>query len=242
MKISQIALAAALSSCLTPMAQAQSDDPLDGILACRNIGDVEARLSCFDTTAASLAEARQTGDVMTVSREDVENVERDSFGFIMPSLPRLRLPVFAARASLEDAPAIHDALDGVGDETVTNSTSETAPSADTVMASADVAPASATSIPPVTSEPEQHSVEILERTDNGGVFSVSMNVTNTRTVGYNVTVFYMENGQVWRQTDGRRVRIPSSDNLTAEIRQAALDSYLLRINGEGRAIRVERQR
>ena len=130
-------MAAAITSCLTPIAQAQSDDPLDGILACRSVGDIEARLLCFNTAAASLAEARQTGDVMTVSRDDVENVERDSFGFSMPSLPRFRLPVFAARASLEDAPAIHDALDGVGDETVTNSTSETVPPADTVMAATD---------------------------------------------------------------------------------------------------------
>jgi len=70
-----------------------------------------------------------------------------------------------------------------------------------------------------------------------------MRIEGIRTVGYGTSVFYMENGQVWKQTDDGRVRVPrNQDDLTAEIRRGAMSSYLLRINGEGRAIRVERQR
>jgi len=236
MMISRIALFAAISSCLTPMAQAQSDDALDRILSCRTVEDIEARLLCFDTAAASLAEARSSGEIMTVTNEDVEAVERDSFGFHMPSLPRFRLPMFTAQASADQTPApsrTHDALDDSSD------VNTPAPETSTVMADAG-----STATAPETPAPEEEvSVAILERNDDGGVFSVSMRIEGVRTVGYNTSVFYMENGQVWRQTDNGRVRVPrNQDNLTAEIRRGAMSSYLLRINGQGRAIRVERQR
>ena len=83
---------------------------------------------------------------------------------------------------------------------------------------------------------------ILERTDDGDVFRVEMTIERTRTVGYNTTIFHMTNGQVWRQTDSTRVRMPRGEGHTAEIRRGAMTSYLLRVNGEGRAIRVERER
>ncbi len=70
-----------------------------------------------------------------------------------------------------------------------------------------------------------------------------MTIARTRTVGYNTTIFYMENGQVWRQKDDLTVHLPrNTEGLTAEIRRGAMSSFLLRINGRGRAIAVERQR
>ncbi|WP_339334739.1 hypothetical protein, partial [uncultured Maricaulis sp.] len=82
---------------------------------------------------------------------------------------------------------------------------------------------------------------IVEGTGEGDVFRVEMEIERTRTVGYDTTIFYMTNGQVWRQTDNGSVRIPRNGPNTAEIRRGAMTSYLLRVNGQGRAIRVERQ-
>jgi hypothetical protein len=262
MMISRIALAAACFGIMPTMAMAQTADPVDAVLECRDIADIEARLACFDSTSARLAQARDGGELVTVTRADVEAIEGDSFGFNMPSLPRFSFPAFGRRGDRTPAPRTHDALAGVEP----SATIETAPAADNVqMAEAspaatpavrpDAEPAAPVSPAPIadpapmsTPEPTPPAtagteVEILERDRDGQVFKVTMRIERTRIVGYNTTIFYMENGQVWRQTDDRRVRMPRNmDNVTAEIRRGAMSSYLLRVNGQGRAIAVERQR
>jgi hypothetical protein len=52
--------------------------------------------------------------------------------------------------------------------------------------------------------------------------------------------FTMDNGQVWRQVDTTRLRNLGSGPWTAEIRKAALGSYLLTLNKSSAAVRVER--
>lgn len=55
----------------------------------------------------------------------------------------------------------------------------------------------------------------------------------------------LENGQVWNQIDDQYVRLASarnSDNNTVEIRNAALGSHMMRLNGTGRWFRVTRSR
>lgn len=291
MMTSKIAITAVLMSFAMPAAQAQIVDPVDGILSCRDIASIEARLACFDTAADALATAREAGDIVTVTRQDVEAVERDSFGFRLPSLPRFRLPIFAGRVATENPARSrgHDAMDGV-DTARTNDTTNTAPlvvadagdaspapstSAPATQAPATPAPAtpvtatpvSPTSTPPATTTPvsptpaqpatatpdptataeapasPNEDVQIVERDRDGDVFMVEMAIRSTRSVGYNTTIFYMENGQVWRQTDTTTVNVPNRDvGNVAQIRLAAMESYLLRINGRGRAIRVRRER
>ena len=51
--------------------------------------------------------------------------------------------------------------------------------------------------------------------------------------------FTMENGQVWRQTDEASLERLSDPGLTAEIRRAALGTFMMKI-GNRRAIRVKR--
>jgi hypothetical protein len=240
---SRLAIFAILAGATSPIALAQASDPVEGILACRSIENIEARLECFDAAAVTLATARETGDVLTVTREDVEAVERDSFGFSLPSLPRFRLPQFAQRSAERTmAERTHDALEGV-DVTTTEDATDTASAETVASAGSDTSPAPATpASPPAEAQPE-HSVQILERNEDGGVERIVMNIERTRVVGYNTTIFYMENGQVWRQIDSDRVRLPrNSDTLTAEVRRGAMGSYLLRVNGGGRAIRVRRER
>ena len=76
---------------------------------------------------------------------------------------------------------------------------------------------------------------VIRRIDNLAIESISMN--SARHV--EVT---LQNGQVWRQTDGTHVqisrRIPHNQ-LTVSIRNAAVGSYFMKI-GNGRAFRAER--
>lgn len=111
---SRLILSAAGAALLAPVAEARQGDPVADVLACRRIEDIESRLACFDASAARLETARQAGDIYVVEREAVEAVERDSFGFNLPSLPRFRLPAVAlgrserphdAVASADQAPS-----------------------------------------------------------------------------------------------------------------------------------------
>jgi hypothetical protein len=240
---SRLLLSAALGALLVPTAQAQTGDPVDGVLACRSIADVEQRLACFDQTSTTLAAAREQGEIVVVTRESVQAVERDSFGFNLPSLPQITMPSFGNR---RDRP--HDALAGVEPD---DSTAPAATPAPTVMADAGAAtPEPAPAARPtsdVLPDPEdaeelaQEEVRVTARDDDGNVDTVTMRIERTRTVGYNTTIFYMTNGQVWRQIDDGEVRIWGNGPHYAEIRRGAMTSYLLRINGQGRAIRVARR-
>lgn len=68
---------------------------------------------------------------------------------------------------------------------------------------------------------------------------VSLTVTAMKESGDGKVRFTMENGQVWKQVDTTPVRFSGKGPWTAEIRKAALGSFLLTLNG-GRAVRVER--
>lgn len=202
----------------------QPDDLIDEILACRSIQDVQARVACFDASTGRLAAARQTGDIVIVEREDVEAVERDSFGFNLPSLPRFQI----SRLLPQDRQ--HDAVE------------PSASDAPVQVAEAPSAPAPTTGqAPDAAPQPAPEEVRVVARDDDGNVDTVTMLIAQTRTVGYQKIVFYMANGQVWRQVDDGDVRLPRRGEMYAEIRRAAMDSYLLRVNGEGRAIRVRRE-
>ena len=62
------------------------------VYACAEIGDDTERLACFDAAVGRLKQAEETGEVVTVTRDQVKEVERDSFGFNLPSLPKLVMP------------------------------------------------------------------------------------------------------------------------------------------------------
>ena len=70
-----------------------------------------------------------------------------------------------------------------------------------------------------------------------------MQIERTRTVGYNTTVFYMTNGQVWRQTDNTHVQLSRRRGVTeytATISNGALGSHFMRLDNGGRRFRAER--
>lgn len=63
----------------------------DDVYACRSVADDAERLACYDAAVGRLQEAEAAGDVTTVTRQEVEKVREDSFGFSIPSLPSLMI-------------------------------------------------------------------------------------------------------------------------------------------------------
>ncbi|KSB87622.1 hypothetical protein AS593_21855 [Caulobacter vibrioides] len=81
-----LALTAAL---MASQALAQSATPskaaLDKLAACRAQADPTARLACYDETVPGLLAAEKSGDLIVVDKETVTKVQRESFGFNLPS-------------------------------------------------------------------------------------------------------------------------------------------------------------
>lgn len=85
--------------------------------------------------------------------------------------------------------------------------------------------------------------QIIEQTDAGEVNKVIYTVDHITEKNYDTHWFYLTNGQIWRQTDGKKFTYSKKIKpTTIVIRRASLGSFLMRINGKGRAIRVVRQR
>jgi len=77
---------------LDTQALAQSSakpDELQAIYACKTIEDAKKRLACYDSSVGRFEAAEKSGEVVTVSKTTIEKVERDAFGFNIPSLPSL---------------------------------------------------------------------------------------------------------------------------------------------------------
>jgi hypothetical protein len=63
------------------------------VYACADIAEERERLACYDSAVGRLKEAETQGEFAAIDREQAREVERESFGFRLPSLGRL-LPRF----------------------------------------------------------------------------------------------------------------------------------------------------
>lgn len=172
---------------------------LQNVMACSSILDSTDRLACFDKTVLSLKAAQQSGDVIAISKTQVEEVKKDSFGFNIPSLPKLG-GLFGGGSSETETVVLKDGTK-------------------------------------VSVQTEAPKSDVLNE--------VELEIERTKTFGYDKTRFYFTNGQVWEQTDSYKVRVRKPKDgkpNTAVIDKAALGSYLLKVNGRGRAVRVKRLR
>lgn len=74
-------------------APAQADDtainPTDPVYACASVPEDSARLACFDAAVATLRSQEEAGLVQTIDVAQIQNIEKEAFGFSMPSLPAL---------------------------------------------------------------------------------------------------------------------------------------------------------
>lgn len=85
--ISLLALA-----CATPAAaqqEASTPQVLDQVYSCSSITSDQARLACYDAAVGHLREAQTSGNLVAVDRAQAQEIERDAFGFHLPTLPRI---------------------------------------------------------------------------------------------------------------------------------------------------------
>lgn len=91
-----VCFSVALAACAMGVAHAQQApgdaNVMGGVYACANITEPQARLACFDSAVAALKTAEARGEFAAVDANRVRQIERDAFGFSLPSLPRLGLP------------------------------------------------------------------------------------------------------------------------------------------------------
>lgn len=219
-----ISLILSTTAYLVSLSPAHAQSPaqpneLQAVFACKTIPDPLERLACYDISVGRFEAAEKSGEVMTVSKTAVEKVERDAFGFNIPSLPSLS-NLFGNRNKSQKPKSAK--------------TKESDLTAPVKQAARPLTPKKPTSAPVLASKPEPTKVT-----------EVTLDIRKTTEFGYKKTRFYMANGQVWEQADGLKVRIPKVRNgkaNTAKISKASLGSFFLRVNGKGSAIRVKRVR
>ncbi|MBL8535902.1 MAG: hypothetical protein JNM59_00705 [Hyphomonadaceae bacterium] len=80
-----------IAICTGAMAQTPEQSPgvLDQVYACASVTEEAARLACYDAAVGRLREAQSTGNLVAVDRQQAQELERDAFGFSLPSLGRL---------------------------------------------------------------------------------------------------------------------------------------------------------
>jgi hypothetical protein len=72
-----------------PQQSAGSPAALDEVYACAQITDEHQRLECYDHAVGRMHEAQNRGDLVAVDRQQAERVNREAFGFSLPSLGNL---------------------------------------------------------------------------------------------------------------------------------------------------------
>ncbi len=66
-----------------------SKAPTESVYACASISEDSARLACFDAAVAELRSKEQSGQIQTIDVAQIKEIEKEAFGFSMPSLPAL---------------------------------------------------------------------------------------------------------------------------------------------------------
>jgi hypothetical protein len=87
-----LALAAAGVAAAQPAPQPQSPEAIAKVYACAAIADPAQRLACYDAAVGAMKTAESQGEFAAVDAAGVRQIEREAFGFSLPSLPRLALP------------------------------------------------------------------------------------------------------------------------------------------------------
>jgi len=212
----------------------ENNNEFSAIIACKNIVASTERLACYDLAAGRLDTAQQNGEIVAISKKEIETVERDAFGFNIPSLPNLF---------------------GLGN-------SSKSASVDKKAEKSLESPLTAPVEPPKTEESQKQIIEksaeiedkkikptkrqsIKEAIESNQIKEVTFDIAKTTEFGRGKKRFFLANGQVWEQADKGSIRIPKArgGNVNhVKITKAAFGTYNLRVNGKGRAYKVKRVR
>ncbi|MEZ5967455.1 MAG: hypothetical protein R3C00_00105 [Hyphomonas sp.] len=100
---------------LTALPALAEDVSTADVYACKDIAADAERLACYDAAVGRLKAAEDAGEVKTFTRKDVEQVKRDSFGFSIPSLPKLAFGgEHDGKGKSEDLKEVTEAVKSVG--------------------------------------------------------------------------------------------------------------------------------
>lgn len=169
---------------LPSTASGQTPDVLTKLYECKALTDNTARLNCYDSAAGRVEAAQQTGELVAIDREAAEEIQRESFGFNIPSLPKLNI----FNRGNKDAPDVK-------------------------------------------------KVKIEKPTFT----SVSLPIESVRTMSNGRVKYYLKNGQVWQQTETKRMgKYKSKQDNVLFIEKGAFGSYFGRVNNKGAKTRVKR--
>lgn len=212
-----LALGLAAVSLLSAVGAAQADprtDAANAVLNCAALTDDAARLSCYDGAAGRLKQAMAP-----------------------PSRDKL-IADFGAPASArtaEPAPAPAPAQPQIA--------AAPAP-AQTPAAEADdeVSLFGMTILGGAKTESEFGEEQIKdERDEDGNLEQITALVTDFAYTPTGDAVVFLENGQIWRQTDGGKVRFPNNPaDRRVTIKTAAVGSYTMQVGDSNRSYRVRR--
>jgi len=151
-------------------------DPLSNVKKCVKVQIDSSRLACFDAAVGELSGAVDTGEVLIIDKEIIEQSKKENFGLVN-----------------QDKSDI-----------------------DTVF--------------------EKKNVSAKTENSNLIVNPIMKVEKNAR----KRAIFYLENGQVWEQTQSGYVYVNKKKQNIAHIKKAALGGFKLRINDKGTLIRVRR--
>ncbi|MEQ1491679.1 MAG: hypothetical protein ABL932_14145 [Terricaulis sp.] len=79
----------ALTGSVAAQDQAPTPDVLSQVYSCRSITDETQRLACYDGAVGNLQSAQNSGNLVAVDRQRAQEVDREAFGFQLPSLSRI---------------------------------------------------------------------------------------------------------------------------------------------------------
>ncbi len=108
-------LALALAVC-PATADTDKEASTEDVYACASIETDTDRLACYDLAVGRLKQAEDAGEITTVSRREVEEVRKDSFGLSLPSLPALAMPKLGGARDGDDDSGKGDDGVNAGDE------------------------------------------------------------------------------------------------------------------------------
>ncbi|MBO6688293.1 MAG: hypothetical protein JJ919_07425 [Henriciella sp.] len=82
-------------------ALAQTDVSTEMIYECANIDSDAERLTCYDDAVSRFQAAEASGQLAIIDKSDVEQLNRESFGLSLPSIPKNILPKFGKSESAD---------------------------------------------------------------------------------------------------------------------------------------------
>jgi hypothetical protein len=226
--------AAALLLLSGKMTAAQTVD-LSTLEQCAGLETQGLKLACFEAIVAGskTPDTPEPGAVdIPVSGPPVAEVE---------AVPEAQPPVEVMR---QEAPAADAAADSTPAAVVTSTvavTTEPAAAALSVTPEPSAATVATTPEPVVNSllgEEHLDRSETEKKANEDEVFHAT--VTEVTRGRNRILYFHFDNGQVWRQIEGRHLEYPRSGEFDIDITRGMMGDYRMRIGDNGRLVRIRR--